>query len=25
LAGYTHRQWIGIQTTPTEYPGWASK
>ncbi|MEV6414122.1 aldehyde dehydrogenase family protein [Kribbella sp. NPDC051718] len=25
LAGYTHRQWIGIQATPTEYPGWASK
>ena len=23
LAGYTHRQWIGIQTTPTTYPAWA--
>ncbi len=23
LAGYTHRQWIGIQTTPTSYPAWA--
>jgi benzaldehyde dehydrogenase (NAD) len=25
LASYTHRQWIGIQTTPTDYPAWASK
>jgi benzaldehyde dehydrogenase (NAD) len=23
LAGYTRRQWIGIQTTPTNYPAWA--
>ena len=23
LAGYTRRQWIGIQTTPTSYPAWA--
>jgi benzaldehyde dehydrogenase (NAD) len=23
LDGYTHRQWIGIQTTPTSYPAWA--
>ncbi len=23
LAGFTHRQWIGIQTTPTSYPAWA--
>jgi benzaldehyde dehydrogenase (NAD) len=23
LAGYTHRQWIGLQTTPTDYPAWA--
>jgi len=25
LASYTHRQWIGLQTTPTDYPAWASK
>ncbi|WP_223694302.1 aldehyde dehydrogenase family protein [Leifsonia poae] len=24
LAGFTHRQWIGIQTTPTSYPAWAT-
>ncbi|MCU1506289.1 MAG: Aldehyde Dehydrogenase [Microbacteriaceae bacterium] len=23
LDGFTHRQWIGIQTTPTSYPTWA--
>jgi len=23
LAGFTRRQWIGIQTTPTRYPAWA--
>ncbi|TDQ02673.1 MULTISPECIES: aldehyde dehydrogenase family protein [unclassified Leifsonia] len=23
LAGFTHRQWIGIQTTPVRYPAWA--
>jgi benzaldehyde dehydrogenase (NAD) len=23
LDGFTHRQWIGIQTTPTGYPTWA--
>lgn len=23
LAGFTHRQWIGIQTTPVQYPAWA--
>ncbi|WP_460632905.1 aldehyde dehydrogenase family protein [Leifsonia lichenia] len=23
LAGFTNRQWIGIQTTPTTYPAWA--
>ncbi len=23
LAGFTHRQWIGVQTTPVRYPAWA--
>jgi benzaldehyde dehydrogenase (NAD) len=23
LDGFTNRQWIGIQTTPTSYPTWA--
>jgi benzaldehyde dehydrogenase (NAD) len=22
-AGFTHRQWIGVQTTPVDYPSWA--
>ena len=25
MAGFTQRQWIGIQTTPTTYPSWASQ
>jgi benzaldehyde dehydrogenase (NAD) len=25
LDGFTHRQWIGLQTSPTNYPAWAER